>query len=530
VVIRGSEEDVLSRFVAVVEREKPQVVVRVTGDCPFINGEALHAMRAALLERDVDIINYQPGHEYADKGLEVMKASALLRAATDPAVTALDREHVTSLLYRQPDRYRVGYVESAPAMRRGDLRLTVDTPADLEFFDQLLARFPGDPARAALGEIIAFLDRHPDLVAINLGSGRKSTLHERARFGFRCDGGVERGLGHVVGSLRLARLLATEAGVGIEFVTKHHPAVIRLVKEAGFALEVLPEGLTPAEDAARLVAKAAESDWSGVVVNFCKDDLDRYAGAFHAIPRAGVPLVFMDNPRPASYALGDVVINALPHPAEPGYDPAAHPDCFDGLEYFIPGPERAPTRDVAATVGRVLIAMGGADAGNLTSKVLAGLAAARFAGWVDVVIGAACPHGEAIGAKLAFLGLRGEVSRHVSDLPERMRMADLGFTALGLTTYEMAYHRLPAVIISGHPLNAAAAERYVEDYGAAVHLGEGEAVTSDMIAAAFRHLAASPIARTRLAQAGNRVGSLHRSLPGLLVRRIIERKKSHVCR
>jgi spore coat polysaccharide biosynthesis protein SpsF len=507
IVVRGPEDDVLSRFVSSIEKIGATVVVRATGDCPFINIDALHRMLDALTGAEADAVNYRPGYEYVDKGLEVVSADALIRASADPALTPRDREHVTSLMYRFPDRYRVRYIESAPMLRRGDIRLTVDTPEDLRFFEALIKTLPADPCRISLDQIVAILDAHPEIKTINAASGRKSTLHERARLGFRCDGGTEIGLGHVVGSIRLATLLARELGIGAEFVVQENHATQSLINKTGFSMEVLPGNTLPENDIDRLIEKTKESDWSGVVINFCKEDLERYTTHFHLIKDSGMPLIFMDNPLPPSYRMGDLLINALPHPDYEGYEPDKHPNCLDGLEYFIPGVEAPPpARVIKPEVERVLIAMGGADKSNLTSLVIKGLSAAGFKGFADVILGSACPHHETVRKDMDDAGITGSLHTNVSDLDQRMVSADLGFSGLGLTTYEMAYCLLPACIISGSVLNSNAAEQYVQKYHAAEHLGFYETIDSRKISSWFLKISDDQDRRFALSDAGYRVG------------------------
>ena len=525
-LIRGSENDVLGRFMVVLNAVPATTVIRVTGDCPLINVANLEHMIEAHQAAGADVTNYRPGFEYMDKGVEVVSASALRRAAVDPQATLQDREHVTALMYRRPGRYRVHYIDSEVYLRRGDIRLTVDTEADLPFLEALCQGLGKSPVHIGLREVVEYLNRHPALLAINATAGRKSTLHERARLGFRCDGGPAIGLGHVVSCLRLARLVARELGIGVEFVVREDATAVTLIQQAGFAVEVLPTDTSPDQDIARLVAKAAESDWSGVVIHICKDDIDRYAPVFQGIKDADVKLIFMDNPVPPSYRLGDLVINALPHPDYPGYDPASHPACYDGLAYFLLDGAfeqyRYRTRKVCPAVERVLVAMGGADPENTTGLVLDGLATADYRGYVDVVLGAANPHEHAVRERFAHLGLTGEINHGVRDMTARMWAADLGFSALGLTTYEMASMGLPTLIVPGSAFNATVAELYCAQYEVALIVGKCNEITSFEIADAFGALCQDLERRRAMSARGRAVVGGKASEVPTLVKQMID--------
>jgi len=483
-VIRGSEEDVLSRFILALDQQPADIVVRVTGDCPFINNDALVDMLNSHRLANADITNYQPGFEYVDKGIEVISAPALYRIIKDKALTKEYREHVTAIMYRYQERYKVNYIASKKYLRRADVRLTVDTPKDIELIRHVCEGFDKDPVNLSIKEIIEYLDINSYLLLINQVSGRKSTLHESCRIGFRCDGNENIGMGNVVGSIRLAQLLAKHRGIGIEFLVRENAVVIKLIKNAGFSIEILPADIEAKNDVKCIIEKFTESDWSAVCINFCKVDIDRYCQLFKQINHANVPLIFMDNPVPPCYKHGDLILNALPHPDYTGYEPASTPDCYDGLEYLVldesfysADNERAERKNIE----RILVAMGGADSENVTGLVLEGLALTDFDGYVDIVIGVANSNKTILEASIKELELNGEINTNVSDMARRMCEADVGFSALGITSYEMAFMGLPVIFITGSAFNANVANEYIRKYQGAVSLGHYIDVTPDRI-------------------------------------------------
>jgi spore coat polysaccharide biosynthesis protein SpsF len=63
--------------------------------------------------------------------VEAVRIAALYQAAAQ-ATEAYDREHVTPFLYRTPGRFRAEAPLAPRALRRPDVRLTVDTPAEFD--------------------------------------------------------------------------------------------------------------------------------------------------------------------------------------------------------------------------------------------------------------------------------------------------------------------------------------------------------------------------------------------------------------
>lgn len=148
--VRGHEDDVLARFVLVASRFRFAYIVRATADNPIVD---LDAPR-----RTLDML-CRSGAGYATESdlpvgaaVEAFTVRAL-RKAHESTLDPYDREHVTPFLRR--DGRVDAVVSRAPAaLRRADLRLTVDDYDDLsnvrELFDAV-----GD--RAALAPLSAFI-------------------------------------------------------------------------------------------------------------------------------------------------------------------------------------------------------------------------------------------------------------------------------------------------------------------------------------------------------------------------------------
>jgi spore coat polysaccharide biosynthesis protein SpsF len=164
----GSVDDVLTRVLEAARRMGARTVVRVTGDCPLIDprvvAEALEAFRR---ERPDYVSNRLRGYTYPDGyDVEVVATAALgevQRSTSEP----FDREHVTPFIYRHPERFRLLGVEAQGRLRRPDLHLSVDHEEDLTLVRAVVEALEPTNPLFGVGDVIEFLDAHPEIAALN---------------------------------------------------------------------------------------------------------------------------------------------------------------------------------------------------------------------------------------------------------------------------------------------------------------------------------------------------------------------------
>lgn len=149
-VVRGPVDDVLARFVIAACEHGARYVIRATADNPAVDMDAPARVLEALLQHDADYVS--------ERGLPIgaavegVRVDALLRAARETQ-SPYDREHVTPYIRTRADQFAVVHVDAPTPLRRPTLRLTVDTPADLQSMRHLLWR--AGEAPAPLAAIIA---------------------------------------------------------------------------------------------------------------------------------------------------------------------------------------------------------------------------------------------------------------------------------------------------------------------------------------------------------------------------------------
>ncbi len=163
-VTRGSESDVLGRYVKAATEAKADVVVRITADCPLIDPEIISALlRLRERERADYASNAEPRSYPIGLDCEAFTFAALAESekkATDP----YDREHATQWLIRAPHLKKANLHSGRPKL--GHLRWVLDYPEDLAFMRAVFAELPpGSPGHMA--DVLEVLKQNPEIAKLN---------------------------------------------------------------------------------------------------------------------------------------------------------------------------------------------------------------------------------------------------------------------------------------------------------------------------------------------------------------------------
>ncbi len=167
---RGSEQDVLSRFVGAAKEFNAEVIVRITADCPLIDPDVTDLVIQELVSKPNEFdygSNVQERTYPRGLDTEVFFLDTLLRMGR-LADSECAREHVTILpRSERPDLFLCKSVTDDED--NSDLRWTVDTVADLELIRQLYRRLSLDSKHVPYREILSHIRLNTDLVGLNTG-------------------------------------------------------------------------------------------------------------------------------------------------------------------------------------------------------------------------------------------------------------------------------------------------------------------------------------------------------------------------
>ena len=130
-VFRGATEDVVERFVEAARAYNIAYVVRVTGDCPFVDGPSLdYCLAKCDLEKDFDLAttkgSFPVGIDY-----EIYNAETMSRLH-EKTLTLDEREHLTLAIYKRSNSHKIVRVRPPDKWPKSLVNFTVDTEQDYE--------------------------------------------------------------------------------------------------------------------------------------------------------------------------------------------------------------------------------------------------------------------------------------------------------------------------------------------------------------------------------------------------------------
>ena len=165
---RGSETDVLARYYETAVKFGLDVIVRVTSDCPLVDGPLIGKAVARYLA-DADPLEFRSNSIVRSfpRGLDFEVFSMqMLAEAHEYATSPYEREHVTPYLKTGPAAGRVHNVDEVwPGGDFSRFRITLDTAEDYAVLCALIEQFGAADLSAT--ELLPLLAAHPEIMALN---------------------------------------------------------------------------------------------------------------------------------------------------------------------------------------------------------------------------------------------------------------------------------------------------------------------------------------------------------------------------
>lgn len=184
---RGSEDNVLSRYYQAAKKNKADVIVRITSDCPCIDAEIIDKLIEKHLKEKNDFTSNNQIHTYPH-GLdaEVVNFSVLEEAFFN-AKEKYELEHVMPYIYKShPKKFKLGILEDKEYNH--NIRITLDTKEDYILLCLVFDYLYYDNNDFHKNEIVNLFKNKPFLYNINNNIIQKkvcSDLNEEIKEGIR---------------------------------------------------------------------------------------------------------------------------------------------------------------------------------------------------------------------------------------------------------------------------------------------------------------------------------------------------------
>lgn len=149
----GPEQDVLERFCRAARHYRVDRVIRATGDNPLVSAKQVRALLDQHGERGSDLSHFigLP----LGTGVEAVEAEAL-EAANRLSAEPYEHEHITTYIYRHPERFRIAELACPEAWSLPEARVTLDTGEDYGLLQSIFRDlYRGEPIE--IEELVAWL-------------------------------------------------------------------------------------------------------------------------------------------------------------------------------------------------------------------------------------------------------------------------------------------------------------------------------------------------------------------------------------
>lgn len=164
-VVRGSETDVLSRFITAAFVTKADIIVRVTADNPltWIRG----------IDQQVHFLEQNPSVDYVHQ--RKLPLGTMVETFSLKTLEKLDylsktnvyREHVTFYLIENPKGFNIVDLEVPENLIHPELRLTFDTEGDYKLLAKIYEKCFTQEHGISLELVVDYLTSNPQLKGYN---------------------------------------------------------------------------------------------------------------------------------------------------------------------------------------------------------------------------------------------------------------------------------------------------------------------------------------------------------------------------
>jgi len=160
---QGDPEDVVARYLDIINELNTDVFIRITGDMPYVSSDIADYLLKKHFELGADYT--VANNSSVGTSVEVINTSAL-RKVKKHFPNADYSEYMTWYFQNNPEYFNLNYVDLPQEWIRG-YRLTLDYQEDLDMFNQIEEYFKDNNLDFSIQELYKFLDNNPEVSSLN---------------------------------------------------------------------------------------------------------------------------------------------------------------------------------------------------------------------------------------------------------------------------------------------------------------------------------------------------------------------------
>jgi spore coat polysaccharide biosynthesis protein SpsF len=164
---RGNEEDVLIRVLDAARSVNANIIVELTGDCPFIDPEIIDNVIEFYFSADYDYAINGVERSFPD-GLDTQVFSVKkLEKISKMTQDSIGRVHVSRYFNKKPKKFKFANLIVHKELTWPDLRLTFDEDVDYQLLRSIDKKLKHHRGMFSARDVISLLKHEPDLIEIN---------------------------------------------------------------------------------------------------------------------------------------------------------------------------------------------------------------------------------------------------------------------------------------------------------------------------------------------------------------------------
>jgi len=477
-VFRGPEQNVLQRFALAIKSLNPEIIVRICGDSPMVDPLVIDQLVTHLLNTGADHCKGARNTPSIHEGFSPFSRRAFERLLGEAADDPVAIEHVTAYFDQHPEKFKTATIPMSREHRFTGARMSIDTPSDLRFMNEVYARLDVPAGEADMADVVRLLKDNPNLLTINSHVRQKAATDKTFKAVIRCDGDEQIGLGHVVRCLALAEELRDNRSVGVSFAMAAGKPGMDMVQNAGFPVMFL-------------TGQINEETWLDELIRTLKPNvliLDIRSNLSPTLVRQwrknGLLIATIDDPSDRRLEADLAFYPPVPQVEEMDWS-RFNGQLFVGWKWVLLRKQFAGNSESHSDFSspclsnahppELLITMGGSDPNGLTLKAVRSLDLVKFPFHATIILGPGFAHDGTLSELLEKVIFSYTILRNVEDMAGIMKKADLALSSFGGTAYELATMGVPGIYYALTDDHARSASVF-EKNGMGINLGSYEKI------------------------------------------------------